>query len=104
VEGHGGHEVKNLGDGLMVVFPSAVDAVSSAVAMQAAVHVHNQKGKGPAFMVRVRLEVGEPIRDEGDFFGRPGIVAKRVCDAARGEQILASQLVTGLVGSRGGFR
>ena len=104
VADRGGHEVKNLGDGLMVVFPSAVDALHSAVAMQEAVHKHNRAGDSPSFSVRVGLHVGEPIRDEGDYFGTPVIVAKRLCDAARGKQILASQLVAGLVGSRGGFR
>ncbi len=33
---HGGHEVKWLGDGLMVAFPSASDALSCAIAMQQA--------------------------------------------------------------------
>ena len=34
VEAHGGHEVKWLGDGLMVAFDSAADAVKCAIAMQ----------------------------------------------------------------------
>ncbi len=103
VAARGGHEVKNLGDGLMVAFSSALDAVGSAVAIQEAVRAYNQRRDGPSFHVRVGLDVGEPIRDEGDYFGTPVIVAKRLCDAARGDQILASQLVAGLVGSRGGF-
>ncbi len=36
VESHGGHEVKWLGDGLMVAFPSAVQAAPCAIAMQQA--------------------------------------------------------------------
>ena len=35
---HGGEEVKNLGDGLMVAFVSAVDAIACAITIQQAVH------------------------------------------------------------------
>jgi class 3 adenylate cyclase len=61
-----GHEVKNLGDGLMVVFPSALDALDCAIAIQRRVRRHNQRGQGPSLHVRVGVHVGEPIRDEGD--------------------------------------
>jgi len=100
---HSGREVKNLGDGLMVAFPSAVEAVGCAIAIQQAVHRHNARRADDRLRVRVGLNVGEPIRDEGDYFGTPVVVAKRLCDAADGGQILASELVRGLVGSRGGF-
>jgi len=102
VSGAGGEEVKNLGDGLMTVFPSAVDAVRCAVSMQQSVDRHNDHVDNP-ISVRVGLHVGEPIRDEGDYFGTPVVVARRLCDVARGGQILASQLVRDLVGSRGEF-
>ena len=100
---HGGHEVKNLGDGLMVAFPSAVNAVSCAIAIQQAVHRQNARQGDDRLRVRVGLNVGEPIRDEGDYFGTPVIVAKRLCDEAAGGQILTSDLVREVVGSRGGF-
>jgi class 3 adenylate cyclase/pimeloyl-ACP methyl ester carboxylesterase len=97
----GGLEVKTLGDGLMVVFTSAVDALACAVAMQQAVHAHNQRGVDPRLDVRVGLDVGEPIPHEGDYFGTPVVVAKRLCDRARGGQIVVSELVWRLAGSRG---
>jgi class 3 adenylate cyclase len=78
VSARGGHEVKNLGDGLMVVFPSALDALACAVAIQRAVREHNQGGKQTAFMVRVGLQVGEPIREEDDYFGCCGLCSKKV--------------------------
>src|ERR687894_829748 len=62
VSGYGGHEVKSLGDGLMVVFPSAVGAVSCAIAMQQAVHDHNQEQPQRPMQVRIGLHAGEPIR------------------------------------------
>jgi class 3 adenylate cyclase/tetratricopeptide (TPR) repeat protein len=100
---HGGQEVKNLGDGLMVVFPSAVDAVGCAVAMQQAVHRHNERQAEHRLAVRVGLHVGEPIRDEADYFGKPVVIAKRLCDCAQGSQIVASDLVHSLVGTRGDY-
>jgi len=100
---HGGQEVKNLGDGLMVAFPSAVNAVSCAIGIQQAVHRHNAREGDERLWVRVGLNIGEPIRDEDDYFGTPVVVAKRLCDKADGGQILASELLRALVGSRGGF-
>ncbi len=100
---HRGHEVKNLGDGVMVAFASAVDAVACAIAIQQVVQRHTESERGGGLMVRVGLNAGEPFLDDGDYFGTPVVVAKRLCDAARGGQILATDLVRGLVGNRGGF-
>src|SRR5262249_50413607 len=50
--------------------------------------------------VRVGIHVGEPIRDEDDYFGLPVHVAKRICDAASGGQIVASDVVRALIGAR----
>jgi class 3 adenylate cyclase len=100
---HGGEAVKNLGDGLMVAFPSTVNAVGCAIAIQQAVHRRNARQGDDRLQVRVGLNVGEPIRDEGDYFGTPVVVAKRLCDIAAGGQILASELLRALVESRGSF-
>ena len=100
---HGGEEVKNLGDGLMVAFVSAIDALACAITIQQAVHRAGRSGGEPEFAVRIGLNVGEPIRDEGDYFGTPVVIAKRLCDAGAPGQILASELVRALVGTRGGF-
>ncbi len=101
---HGGHEVKNLGDGLMVVFGSALDAVRCAVQMQEAVRSHNEAEGATPIQVRIGLHAGEPIRDENDYFGTPVVVAHRLCESARGGEVIASHLVRGLVGNRGEFR
>lgn len=100
----GGNEVKTLGDGLMAVFTSPVQAARGAVEVQRAIDGHNlDQPPGRALHLRVGLHAGEPIEDEGDFHGTAVVVARRLCDKAQGGQILASDLVAGLIGSRGGF-
>jgi class 3 adenylate cyclase/tetratricopeptide (TPR) repeat protein len=97
-----GQEVKSLGDGLMVAFDSPVEAVRCAVEMQRAIERDNRR-RGEGLAVRVGLHVGEPIRDEDDFFGTAVTVAKRLCDSADGGQVVVSDLVRQLVGTRGDF-
>ncbi|MBV8979826.1 MAG: AAA family ATPase [Acidimicrobiia bacterium] len=96
---HGGAEVKNLGEGLMIAMASASAAVRCAVEIQRGVHRQNAAG-GERMQVRVGLHVGEPIQDEADYFGTPVVVAKRLCDLAQPGEILASGLVRDLVGAR----
>jgi len=103
VAGHGGQEVKSLGDGLMVFFSSAVEAVACAVAVQRSVQRYNRQHEDHQLRARIGLHVGEPIRDEGDYFGKAVVIARRLCDRAEGGQIIASDLVHSLAGSRGSF-
>jgi DNA-binding SARP family transcriptional activator/class 3 adenylate cyclase len=96
---HGGTEVKSLGDGFMAAFGSPLAALRCAVAIQRAMDEHARE-PGPPLAVRVGLHAGEPIEDGDDYFGTPVVVAQRLCARARGNQILASALIQGLVGNR----
>jgi class 3 adenylate cyclase/tetratricopeptide (TPR) repeat protein len=95
----GGTEVKNLGDGLMVVFPAASAALSCAVNMQQVVHRDNAGAERPLGL-RVGLSSGEASREADDYFGDPVIEAARLCARAEGGQILASDLVRANAGRR----
>lgn len=99
VAARGGNEVKNLGDGLFVTFPSVVNAVTAAIEMQQAVARESPTEDEP-FEIRVGLSIGEPIVDESDYFGKPVVVAQRLCAAAEPGQILASTLVRDLAATR----
>ena len=103
VNKYGGHEVKNLGDGLMVTFASALEGVAAAVSAQVAIAAYNHTGNGPRLQVRIGLHTGEPIHGDDDYFGSAVVIASRLCDCAAPEQIIASSLVRNLVGRRGGF-
>ena len=95
----GGTEVKNLGDGLMVVFPAASAALSCAVAMQQIVHRDNAGAERPLGL-RVGLSAGEATKEDDDYFGDPVIEAARLCAQAETGQILAADLVRASAGRR----
>ncbi|MCW3057078.1 MAG: hypothetical protein JWO21_1047 [Solirubrobacterales bacterium] len=101
---HSGQEVKSLGDGLMVAFPSAVSAVNCAITMQQRIVVQNDATKGQAMRLRIGLNAGEVVSAEKDYFGTPVVVAKRLCDRADAGQTLLSDVVRVLVGRRGDYR
>lgn len=96
----GGHVVKNLGDGMMATFAGASDAVAGAVAIQQAISRHNRSG-AEALDVRVGISAGDVVFEKDDCFGTPVIEAARLCAAAAGGQILASEIVRWMARSGG---
>ena len=106
---HGGREVKTMGDGFMASFGSVTGAVECAIALQKAFDVHNRGvGLGAAssaptepLSVRVGLNAGEPIEEDGDLFGSTVILASRIAAAAEGGEVLASMAVRELCSGKG---
>jgi class 3 adenylate cyclase len=98
----GGREFSSTGDGLMVAFPGALAAVQCAVAMQEAVRRSNE-GEEVRMELAIGLNTGEPIEDEGNYFGAPVNLAARLCSIASGGHILASATLHSILGSRGGY-
>lgn len=99
-----GREVKNLGDGLMVVFESVTSALACAAAMQQAIDRRNRKAADEELSVRIGISSGEAEVEDGDYFGVPVVEAARLCARAEGSEILATDLVRLLAGSRGEFK
>jgi class 3 adenylate cyclase/tetratricopeptide (TPR) repeat protein len=95
----GGTEVKNLGDGIMVVFRAASAALGCAVAMQQGVEQAN-RGNGEGVGLRAGLSAGEVSGEDGDYFGDPVVEASRLCAECQGGQILASDVVLAIAGRR----
>jgi class 3 adenylate cyclase len=96
-----GSEVKNLGDGLMVVFDSAVQSLACAIEMQQAVEARNRRA-GEQLGVRIGVSVGDATVEDGDYFGEPVVQAARLCAHAGGGQIVVGELVRQVAGSRDG--
>jgi class 3 adenylate cyclase len=93
VEECGGQVVKRLGDGAMAVFSDAsqsVDAARSALTAGASVHAD---GYTPE--LRAGLHYGTPRAIGSDYIGIDVNIAARLCEAARGNEVLVSDAVRG---------
>ncbi len=96
---HGGTEVKTDGDSFMAWFVSASAAVDCAVALQRALAEYS-KTTGEPIVVRIGLNVGEPIEEDGDFFGSAVILGARIKDQAGGGEILVPEAVRHLLSGK----
>ena len=94
---HRGQVVKSLGDGSMVVFPSATDAIRGAMELQATVAAGPDRD---VLSIRAGVHAGDAIRNADDFFGHAVTVAARVTALAAGGEILATHVVVELARGR----
>jgi adenylate cyclase len=78
IAAHKGRIVKTTGDGILVEFGSAVDAVTCAMAVQEKMSVRTAEGTGPNIEFRVGITVGDIIIDSDDIFGDGVNIAARV--------------------------
>jgi adenylate cyclase len=74
-----GREVKHTGDGIMAAFASASYSIGFAASVQRAIWERNQRADR-ALHVRIGISAGEPVSNEGDFFGASVQLAARLCE------------------------
>jgi class 3 adenylate cyclase len=72
-------------------------AVECAIGLQRAFEAH----EGEPLSIRVGMNAGEPIEEEGDLFGATVILAARIAAKAEGGEILAADVVRGLSSGKG---
>jgi adenylate cyclase len=80
IDAHHGYMVRPTGDGVLVVFLSAVDAVRCALAMRRAVDEHaRDTPQAPQIVVRFGIHVGDVVVDtNGDLIGDGVNIAARL--------------------------
>jgi len=93
VTDHHGRLVKSTGDGLLVEFPSALDAIECAVEFQRRVHERNGRPGAVPLRVRVGVHLGDVQSRGDDIFGDAVNVAARVESVAEPEGICVSESV-----------
>lgn len=101
---HRGTEIKALGDGFMASFESLTSAIDCAISLQRRIVAHNNTNifaGAPPLSVRIGLNAGEPIQEDGDLFGATVILASRIAQKADGGEILVSNAVRELSAGKG---
>jgi class 3 adenylate cyclase/pimeloyl-ACP methyl ester carboxylesterase len=97
---HGGTEVKAMGDGFIASFDSATQAVRCAIEVQQAFATYNETADHD-IAIRVGVNAGEPIEEDDDLFGTAVTMAARIMGRGAGGEIVASDVVRGLVAGKG---
>jgi class 3 adenylate cyclase len=88
-ESHRGTVIKTLGDGAMIAFPAASEALAAAI------HVQNASASS-GLQVRVGIHTGDAVRGVDDYAGIAVNKAARITSAANGGEILASSITAEL--------
>jgi class 3 adenylate cyclase/alpha-beta hydrolase superfamily lysophospholipase len=97
---HGGTEVKHTGDGLMVSFHSATQAIECAIQIQQQVAAYGEEHPESPLRVRCGINTGEPVAEHGDYFGTAVQLAARICQLCDPGTILVSSVVRDLTAGR----
>jgi adenylate cyclase len=78
LEKHSGRLVKTMGDGLLVEFSSAMDAVLCAIELQHAMLERGRDSNAESVQLKVGIHVGDVIHEGGDVFGDAVNIASRI--------------------------
>jgi class 3 adenylate cyclase/pimeloyl-ACP methyl ester carboxylesterase len=97
---YAGTEIKTDGDSFMVSFASVAAAVDCAIELQRAFATYSETA-GERLVVRMGLNAGEPIEEDGDLFGATVILASRIAAKAGAGEILVSDNVRSLSAGKG---
>jgi class 3 adenylate cyclase len=97
---YAGTEIKTDGDSFMVSFVSVAAGVECAIELQRAFTKYSETA-GEHLVVRMGLNAGEPIEEDGDLFGATVILASRIAAKSEGGEILVADTVRGLCSGKG---
>ena len=98
---HGGHVIKTQGDGFMIAFADAEQAVLCGMDVQRALLKNADQWNG--IRVRIGVHIGTSVRRGDDLFGRNVVMAARIAGEADGGEILVSEAVREAVDGAAGI-
>jgi class 3 adenylate cyclase len=105
-----GREIKHTGDGIMASFAQASSAVDAAIQIQKDTLAHCRDYPDLPLQLKIGLNAGEPIAEDGDLFGSTVQLSARITDKAKANEIFVPDSVRLLCAgknyrftSRGGY-
>src|SRR5256712_11728197 len=102
---HGGREVKTIGDGFLVEFPSALEAVRCALEIQQLMYKRNQDVPSERkILLRVAIHLGDVEHRDGDVYGDAVNIASRIQSLADPGGVCITQQVFDHVRNNEEFR
>jgi class 3 adenylate cyclase len=101
VEKWSGTVVKNQGDGFMLTFNGARQALRAMIDVQRELTELEESNPDRGVRIRVGVHTGEVIAEEGDIFGKHVMLAARVGGLADGGEIVVSSIVKEIASARG---
>lgn len=97
IERHAGHVIKTQGDGFMVAFAEASEAVAAACDIERSL-TRVRGGRLAGVRVRIGAHRGSAVHRDGDLFGRNVAFAARVAAQADGGEVLVSDSIVDVLG------
>ncbi len=93
IAAHRGRKVKSIGDGMLIEFPNARDAVQCGVDIQRSISERNRSEPGPSISMRIGIHLGD-VEDRGaDIFGDAVNIASRIEASAAPGGVCVSEAV-----------
>lgn len=95
-----GELVKSLGDGFLLAFPSASQAVRGASAIRKAVEKARARVDGWPLSVRIAVHAGEPLVEQDDLLGHDVNLTARLLDHCKPGEVIVSEAAKELAEKR----
>ncbi len=95
-----GEVVKALGDGFLLAFPSASQAVRAALAIRSGLTTCGPQGHAGAVSIRIAVHAGEPLVEEDDLLGHDVNLTARLLDHCRPGEVVVSEAAAELAARR----
>jgi class 3 adenylate cyclase len=86
-----GEMVKSLGDGFLLAFPSASQAVRGAAAIRRAMDRQRARNDDFDLSLRIAVHAGEPLVEQGDLLGHDVNLTARLLDHCRPGEVIVSE-------------